>query len=242
MLLQISDIQNKFLQNLHDTKMLPPNSLAYIKVDRIVKSILEKNQDIPEVRDVPWSVHVINDPLHRNVFVLPDGSIYVFTGILDVCKNDDQLAFVLAHEISHVVMSHVEENISRGYCMELFILMPIILFWATMPIELAIVSHWLTNRMNHFMITLPFCRRTEMEADYVALQLIAKACFDVRESSKFWNNMVKNSVKDAQIPPAEWLSTHPQYAKREKLLNDLMPAAIRLRQFHKCPPLRDDRW
>ncbi|XP_071441740.1 metalloendopeptidase OMA1, mitochondrial-like [Hetaerina americana] len=103
-----------------------------------------------------------------------DGSIYVFTGLSDICKNDDQLAFVLAHEIAHVIMSHVEEHISRSYFMEMLVLIPILLFWATMPGEVAVISHWITNRMNHIMITLPFCRSSEIEADYVALQLIAK--------------------------------------------------------------------
>ena len=41
-----------------------------------------------------------------NAFALPNGSIYVFSGLLARAENDDQLAGVLAHEATHVTNRH----------------------------------------------------------------------------------------------------------------------------------------
>jgi Zn-dependent protease with chaperone function len=41
------------------------------------------------------------------VFCVQNGHIFVFTGILNLCTNDDQLCVILAHEISHVLLSHM---------------------------------------------------------------------------------------------------------------------------------------
>ena len=34
------------------------------------------------------------------------GNIFVFTGMLEACENDDQLGYILGHEIAHSVLSH----------------------------------------------------------------------------------------------------------------------------------------
>ena len=38
--------------------------------------------------------------------VFQTGNIFVFTGMLQTCTNDDQLGVILGHEIAHTVLSH----------------------------------------------------------------------------------------------------------------------------------------
>ena len=40
------------------------------------------------------------------IIFLQSGNIFVFTGMLDICENDDQLGIVLAHEIAHTLLDH----------------------------------------------------------------------------------------------------------------------------------------
>jgi Zn-dependent protease with chaperone function len=54
---------------------------------------------------VKWEFHVLRDPI-PNAFALPNGSIYINTGLLSLVENEDQLASVLAHEITHVTDRH----------------------------------------------------------------------------------------------------------------------------------------
>ncbi len=50
---------------------------------------------------IRWRFLILRDPL-VNSFSLPNGTIYLSTGMLSLLENDDQLAGVLAHEITHV--------------------------------------------------------------------------------------------------------------------------------------------
>jgi beta-barrel assembly-enhancing protease len=54
---------------------------------------------------VMWQFRTVRDPL-ANAFALPNGSIYVTTGLVAKLENEDQLAGVLAHEMTHVTDRH----------------------------------------------------------------------------------------------------------------------------------------
>ena len=54
---------------------------------------------------VQWKFHILRYPA-VNAFALPNGSIYVDTGLLARAENDDQVAGTLAHEITHVTSRH----------------------------------------------------------------------------------------------------------------------------------------
>src|SRR4051794_38754124 len=54
---------------------------------------------------VKFQFHVVRDPM-ANAFALPNGSIYVNSGLISLLENEDQLASVLAHEITHVTDRH----------------------------------------------------------------------------------------------------------------------------------------
>jgi tetratricopeptide (TPR) repeat protein len=65
---------------------------------------------LPYVR---WRFLVLRDPL-VNSFSLPNGTVYLSTGLLSLLENDDQLASVLAHEITHVAKGDAFE-VQREY-------------------------------------------------------------------------------------------------------------------------------
>jgi len=54
---------------------------------------------------VKWEFRIVRDPM-PNAFAVPNGSIYVTSGLLSLMENEDQLAGVLAHEITHVTDRH----------------------------------------------------------------------------------------------------------------------------------------
>lgn len=49
-----------------------------------------------------------------NAFALPDGTVVVHSGLLDVLTNEAQLACVLGHEIAHVTHGHPYRSYKRG--------------------------------------------------------------------------------------------------------------------------------
>jgi len=53
-----------------------------------------------------------------------------------------------------------------------------------------------------------------------------KACYDVRESSAFWQKMALHSQleEESDNDSPQWLSTHPNPESRAKKLDDMIPA------------------
>lgn len=77
---------------------------------RMVKKVLERLlpfafKEGKGLSEMAWEVHVIDSP-EQNAFVVPGGKVFVFTGILPHCRDEDGVAAVLGHEIAHVVAHH----------------------------------------------------------------------------------------------------------------------------------------
>jgi beta-barrel assembly-enhancing protease len=49
-----------------------------------------------------------------NAFAIPNGYIFITTGIINKCETEDDLAGVLAHEINHIVEQHPTKSIADG--------------------------------------------------------------------------------------------------------------------------------
>ena len=54
---------------------------------------------------VIWKFRALRDPV-PNAFALPNGSVYVNSGLIALLDNESQLAAILAHEITHVLKRH----------------------------------------------------------------------------------------------------------------------------------------
>jgi predicted Zn-dependent protease len=73
---------------------------AYLQ--RVGESLLPRGLNLEHVL---WRFRVLRDPV-PNAFALPNGSVYVNTGLLALLDNESQLAAILAHEMTHVLKRH----------------------------------------------------------------------------------------------------------------------------------------
>jgi putative metalloprotease len=62
---------------------------------------------------VKLNVHVFRHP-QLNAFALPDGSVFVFAGLLAELNTTAELAFILAHEAQHSIGWHAQKHISQA--------------------------------------------------------------------------------------------------------------------------------
>lgn len=85
--------------------MLDFSNPAYERVTKIAKRIVDSNQDVELLRNQHWKIYII-DSAELNAMVLPNGSIYVFSGLLKQVGFGDELAFVLSHEMAHAILKH----------------------------------------------------------------------------------------------------------------------------------------
>ncbi|KAK9103513.1 hypothetical protein Sjap_020767 [Stephania japonica] len=151
-----------------------------------------------------WEVVVVDEPV-VNAFCLPGGKIVVFTGLLKHFHTDAEIATIIGHEVGHTVARHSAEGITRNMWFTIFQL--ILLQFVFMPD--------LINMMSHLLLSLPFSRRMEMEADYIGLLLMASAGCDPRVAPHVYEKLGKLTGDSAL---RDYLSTHPSGKKRAQLL------------------------
>ena len=64
-------------------------------------------------KEFKYSFKVIDSP-EVNAFALPGGYIYVYTGIRKIAQTDDELAAILAHEITHSEQHHYARQFKKA--------------------------------------------------------------------------------------------------------------------------------
>lgn len=209
--------------NLKKSQKLSNDAAANERVRRIANRMIPiVSQDVPHAK---WETAVFEDST-PNAFALPGGKIGIHTGLLDLVDNDDQLAFVIGHEVAHVVMRHGGQRLSQQ------VLLTGVTTFAQYsmrnnPAEqqaLAMAAFGVGSQVG---VTLPFSRSHESEADRYGMEYMAKAGYDPREAPKLWKKMMEVSKRSGGAPP-EWLSTHPAGRNRIRQMEQLMPQAIEI--------------
>ncbi|XP_071421007.1 metalloendopeptidase OMA1, mitochondrial isoform X2 [Pithys albifrons albifrons] len=223
---ELSQMEYEMWMEEFKNQMLPETDPRYQVVERVVGHLSESNKDIPEVSALQWVIHVVDEP-GVNAFVLPNGQVFVFTGLLDAVSDIHQLSFILGHEIAHAVLQHAAEKASLVHFLDFLSLIFLTMIWAICPRDsLAVVGQWIQSKLQEFMFDRPYSRTLEAEADKVGLQFAAKACVDVRASSVFWQQMELAETIQGQPRIPEWLSTHPSHENRAEHLDRLIPQCL----------------
>ncbi len=173
-------------------------------------------------RDMNWELAIV-EANAANAMVMAGGKIVVFSGLLDVATNQDQLAAVLGHEAAHVIARHQKGRTSRGDLADAGVYIA--------AVVLGQGHYGLTNtayQMGRYGADIgllrPHSRKQETEADVLGLEYMANAGFDPRESVELWKKM----SEDNQNAPPEFLSTHPSSDTRIENLISEYPKALKL--------------
>ncbi len=99
--LKLLDEANEFDRQLIIKGLVLPDPQVTAYVESVGQRLVG---DQPLLR-VNFKFRVLRDPM-INAFALPNGSIYVNTGLLAILENEAELASVLGHEITHVTHRH----------------------------------------------------------------------------------------------------------------------------------------
>jgi predicted Zn-dependent protease len=135
-----------------------------------------------------------------NAFALPGGFIFVSRPILELCQWDkDQIAFVLAHEMAHVVRGHVIERIVANSAVSIAA--------RAAPVSGALGA-WLHSVGLRFLETA-YSRDQELEADNLGVRLVIAAGYRPQASMELLSRLAElNKAVDPAIL-GEYFSTHP---------------------------------
>ncbi|WP_156378360.1 MULTISPECIES: M48 family metallopeptidase [unclassified Phenylobacterium] len=171
--------------------------------------------------DLDWEFVVFDRP-EINAFVLPNGKIGAFRGLMDFVQDDDELAGVLGHEVGHVLARHPSERVSQQMAVELGVnVLQAVLSNGEYGEHAGEIAGALGMGAMYGVI-LPYSRNHELEADRVGVELAQRAGMDPAGAVRFFERMAAEGEKQPQ--PPEVLSTHPADGPRLAALREAVAA------------------
>ena len=205
-------------------KLIDDKNLTNIKIigKRMEDSISEyfSQAGLPDpTANFDWEYILIDNKKVKNAWCMPGGKIAIYTGILDVTKNDNGLAAIMGHEIAHAVAKHSVERASRSILLNTSTQLIDILSGGKLSQVNRATGMNTVGLLSQIGLMNPFNRKQESEADYLGLIFSSLSGYDIRETVKIWERMQKASK--GKEPP-EFMSTHPSSANRIKTINDWM--------------------
>jgi len=148
-----------------------------------------------------------------NAFALPGGYIFVTRSLLELCESNlDQLAFIIAHEMSHVIRGHAIDHFINNSA--------IALGSRAAPIR-GLIARWLHTVGVKFLESA-YSQDLELEADTLGARLIAAAGYDPQAPVKLLSRLAKLNRSANQSVLGSYFSSHPAFDLRIKRVNRLL--------------------
>jgi hypothetical protein len=143
-----------------------------------------------------------------NAFALPGGPMFVNRGMLEAAHNDGEVAGVMAHELSHVLLRHGTAQASKATKYEVGQVAGAVLGAIIGGGWGQIISHG--TQFGLGTAFLRFSREYERDADIEGAQIMARAGYDPNDMA----NMFKTIQKQGGSGGPQWLSDHPDPGDR----------------------------
>src|SRR5260221_4130048 len=160
----------------------------------------------------PWQSHGVNDK-EINAFALRGGYVFVNRGEIEAADNEAELAAVMAHELSHVVLRHGTAQASKAQLMQG---------------AAGIFSGIFGGSTGGALLTqgvalgaggllLRYSRSDETQADVLGTQALYDAGYDPRAMAQFFEKL--EAETKGKNPP-QFLSDHPNPGNRVERVDE----------------------
>lgn len=188
------------------------------RVTRYVQRIGDKLASRADGYQFQYKFVVVDSP-ETNAFALPGGYVFVNSGAIEAARNEGELAGVLAHEISHVVLRHGTNQASKVYVAKNAMrLMDAVLGGAKDDVRKFAHSLGLSGPGTLFV---KFNRDAELQADVEGARLMAAAGYDPRDMASFFESLGEHDGDAAKTTETD---DHPRPTQRAAAIDELLPA------------------
>jgi len=181
-----------------------------------VSEIGKKIANVVDRQGISYYFYIIEEDKNGkgqvNAFSLPGGYIYIFKDLLELLDNDDQLAFILAHEAGHVVSRH---HIKR--------------LQAAMGYNLVVIASMQVPADRNFASGVSFAlaqlftaysRQDEFNADELAVKYCEAVGYNSSAGIQVLEKLYLESKKE--IRPLSYFKTHPYSAQRIRHIKETL--------------------
>ncbi len=143
-----------------------------------------------------------NEP---NAFALPGGFIFITVSMVEMCNRDkDELAFILAHEMAHVIRGHAIDRIIGSSAIK-------IVSGVALPNKPLAV--WLRKLSLQFLESA-YSQQMESQADRLGVYLAEAAGFNPQSAVKMLERLAELKPAESQADIGRYFSSHPPYNTR----------------------------
>lgn len=170
------------------------------EVNAYINEMGQKLAKIAGRNEFEYEFFVIPDD-SLNAFALPGGKVFIHTGAIAKTNSEAEIAGLIGHELSHVVLSHGFQLVTQGNL-------------------IANVTQYIPYGGGTVgrILTFDYSRDMERQADRLGTRLLTAGGY-AADGLRNLTLTMKNQQKNA--PPA-WLSTHPGGAERVAYLEELI--------------------
>jgi beta-barrel assembly-enhancing protease len=176
------------------------------EVIEYVNSIGQKLAGVAGRHEFKYNFYIIMDD-RVNAFALPGGKIFLNAGAIMKTNSEAELAGLLAHELSHTVLSHSFQLITQGN------------LTANVTQYIPYVGGLSAN-----LIVFNYSRDMERQADTFGTKILTASDYAADGMHNLMNLLKEEEAKkkEKDAPPPAWLSTHPDTDERIKNLENLI--------------------
>ncbi|MDJ0713383.1 MAG: M48 family metalloprotease [Prochloraceae cyanobacterium] len=170
------------------------------KVLEYVREIGDKLAAVTGRDEFEYEFYIVMDD-SINAFALPGGKIFINAGAILKTESEAELAGLLAHELSHSVLSHGFQMITEGALTANSI--------GFIPYIGGIASN---------LMVLNYSREMETEADIFGTRILVAAGY----AADGVRNLMATIAEEKNSAPPAWLSTHPHTHDRVSYIEEFI--------------------
>jgi peptidase M48-like protein len=148
-----------------------------------------------------------------NAFALPGGPMFLNRGMIEAARSEGEVAGVMAHELSHVILRHGTAQASKGQKFQIGAVAGQILGAIVGGTKGAVIAQGSQIGLGTYF--LKYGREYERQADLLGAQIMARAGYDPRQMASMFQTIERQGGNRAP----EWLSDHPNPGNRVEAIN-----------------------
>jgi hypothetical protein len=148
-----------------------------------------------------------------NAFALPGGPMFLNRGMLQAAKSEGEVAGVMAHELSHVILRHGTAQASKGQKFAIGAIAGQILGAIVGGRTGSVIAQGSEIGLGTYF--LKYGREYERQSDLLGAQIMARAGYDPRQMASMFQTI---EAQGAGRGP-EWMSSHPNPGNRVEAIN-----------------------
>jgi beta-barrel assembly-enhancing protease len=143
-----------------------------------------------------------------NAFALPGGPMFLNRGMIEASRSEAEMAGVMAHEISHVILRHGTAQATKGQKFQIGAVAGQILGAIVGGAAGSVIAQGTQFGLGAYF--LKYSREYERQADLLGAQLMARAGYDPRAMATMFQTIQAEGGRSGP----EWLSSHPDPGNR----------------------------